>query len=369
LAVRKSDRIWIVVDDQKDVDAYCDTFNEVVEESGFGWRRLKPSEVGERLLTRTKEPIAGVLVDIDLSSEPGVKGTGLGVAQDIRAKQKSRSLPDYPLVRFANPVPVGKFVGSDPGSNDLFDLLVPKDAARKDPIGVTRRCVAVREIYDALSERRAFNEKRFAEMCGLDSKESELWSDERLFQRMQAGMAKGSGAVHVGAGAFVRTFLEPEGLLIDEDLLAIRLGIDANKSGSSWNTLLKKLDSAAYTGLGSKAFVRWWARGLEVFWYGVDREHFLQELTAAERVTKLIAHFKLKNLKVLSKPENRYWRLCTISREQGRLVPVDPRSAVSMIPAVTREPWLDPEQAALDVALMHKDDGRLDKNDLKRFKI
>jgi hypothetical protein len=273
------------------------------------------------------------------------------------------------LVRFANPVPVGKFVGSDPVSNDLFDLLVPKDAARKDALGVTRRCAALREIYDELLQRKAFNERRFSEMCGLPPKEAELWSDERLFQRMQAGMAKGSGAVHVGAGAFVRTFLEPEGLLIDEELVAVRLGIDVKASGPSWTTLLKKLDSAAYRGLGSKAFERWWARGLEMFWYGVDGEHFLQELTAADRVKKLTAHFKLKNLKALSKADNRYWRLCTISREQGRLVPIDPRNAVSMIPAVTREPWLEPEQAAVDVALMHKDDSRLDKNDLKRLKL
>ncbi|MGL9623681.1 hypothetical protein QRQ56_37585 [Bradyrhizobium sp. U531] len=363
----KTTRIWVVVDDQKDVDAYCDTFNEVVESAGFRWRRMKPSEVGEGLLSRTKEPIAGVLVDIDLSSDPGVKGTGLGIAQDIRAKQKSRLLADYPLIRFANPVPVGKFVGADPGSNDLFDLLVPKDAARKDALDVTRRCVALRELYDELSARRAFSEKRLAGMCGLTVKEFELWSDERLFQRMQAGMAKG-GAVHVGAGAFVRTFLEPEGLLIDEALVAVRLGIDVKASGPSWKTLLKKIDTAAYCGLGSKAFKRWWARGLERFWHGVDAEHFLQELTAAQRVEKLIAHFKLKSLKPLSKPNNRYWRLCTISREQGRLVPIDPQTAISMIPAVTREPWLEPEQAALDVALMHKDDGRLDKNDLKRLR-
>ncbi|MGJ5083583.1 hypothetical protein [Bradyrhizobium sp. HKCCYLS3013] len=365
----KTSRVWFVVDDQEEVDAYCDTFNEVVEESGFEWKRMNPSEVGDRLFSRTRERIAGVLVDIDLSSDPGTKGTGLGVAQDLRAKQKSGSVADYPLVRFANPVPVGRFVGADPVSNDLFDLLVSKESARKDAVAVTRRCIALTAIYDELLARRSFTEKRFSEMCGLTLKQYELWSDERLFQRMQAGMAKGAGAVHVGAGAFVRTFLEPAGLLIDEDLVAVRLGVDAIRSGASWKALLSRINSAAYRGVGSEAFNRWWARGLDAFWYSIDKESFLQELTAAERVERLCARFKLRSLVALSDSQRRFWRLCALSRERGRLVPIDPRGAISLVPAVVREPWLDPEQAALDVALMHKDDVRLDKNDLKRFAI
>jgi hypothetical protein len=216
--------------------------------------------------------IAGVLVDIDLSSE--IAGTGLGLAQDLRAKQKNQDIPDYPVVRFANPDPVRRYVGADPVSDDLFDLLEDKGRARHCPREVVNGCLAVREVYDGLAPRE-LDEAQFARICALTPDKFELWGDARFYQRVKTGLA---AALHVGAGAFVRSFLLPDGLLVGERLLAVRLGVDLGASGDAWNTLKSALDSASYRGLGAAGFERWWARGIEAFWFSVDRDAICTKL-------------------------------------------------------------------------------------------
>lgn len=366
-AVAKNSSIWFIVDDQEEVETFCASF-ESKSKGKQNWVWLKPADAEKTLLTRNnKLKIAGVLIDIDLTSDPVIKGTGLALAQGIRAKQKGKLVPDYPLVRFANPLPISRFVGSDPGSNDLFDLLTPKDDARGAPIQVVKKCAAIREVYDKFSAAPKLDQKQFAKLCGVSEAEFAVWADVRFYQRIAASLASAGGAVHVGAGNFIRSFLVPDGLLVDEELLAVRLGVKKSASSSAWKKVLKSLDGAKYTGVGSGGFERWWARGIEAFWLAADSKKFLQELTASERVKILSKHLKLKTLEAIKPGDGRYWRLCAISREANKSIPVDPRMAVKLVSTTAREPWLEPEQVSPDIALMHRNDRRLDKADLKRF--
>ena len=358
-------RTWFVVDDQPDdVKPFCASFLRETEGRSYDWRVLSPSQAGTALFGLPEDPLAGVLIDIDLSRE--ILGTGLGLAQDLRAKQKNNEIADYPIVRFANLDPVKKYVGADPVSDDLFDLFIGKDRARQYPRAIVDECIAVRMVYDIL-EPRKFTEEEFARVCGLAPERFEVWGDIRFYQRVSTRL---DAALHAGAGTYIRSFLLPDGLLIGEDLLAVRLGVDREASGQYWETLKSAFRSASYEGPGAAAFERWWARGIEAIWFSIDPGDYLHELTVTERISKLSEHFALEGLVPLQpsneSPGDRYWRLCTLSKERSRIVPVDPRNGVNLTSAVQPDPWLEPEQAALGIAAMEQGDARLAKLNLKR---
>jgi hypothetical protein len=303
------------------------------------------------------------LADIDLASSPGINGTGLGLAQDIRAHQKKRSIADYPLIRFANPNPIREYVGDDPASDDLFDLLLSKDTTREDVKSAVKKMIAIRGIYDTLNETPPSSVEAFANLCGLDEEHFEVWADDRLWAKVRLGLGA-TASVHVAAGAFLRAFLLPEGLLLSEDLLAVRLGVDRAKS-AGWSALIEEIKDIRYTGVGSDGFKRWWARGLETFWQSLDQEEYLYQRSASERVEILGGALARTDLLPIE-PDDRYWRLCALSQLQGEIRPIDPQHSVLLVQRVTPEPWIEPEQAAFDVAAMYKTDPRVDPKELAR---
>ena len=129
-------RTWFVVDDQLEEVERSALVSGLKARGTVRLDKVSPRDAVNTLFHRSKIPIAGAMVDIDLSAE--IAGTGLGLAQDLRARQKNEEIPDYPVVCFANPDPVKKYVGADPVSDDLFDLLVSKICARENPRGRQR---------------------------------------------------------------------------------------------------------------------------------------------------------------------------------------------------------------------------------------
>ena len=119
---------------------------------------------------------------------------------------------------------------------------------------------------------------------------------------------------------------------LGERLLAIRLGVDLEASGDAWNALKSALGQASYSGLGAEGFDRWWARGIEAFWFSIDPESHPHQLTVSERASRLKTRPGLERVVALElseeSPGDRYWRVCTLSKEKGRFLPLDPRYAV-----------------------------------------
>ncbi len=126
-------RTWIIVDDQlSEAETFAASFERAAPMEGYASKAMQAADAQQFLLNDSGDGIAGVLVDVDLSSDGKVIGTGLGLAQNLRAAQKNKKSKtlDYPLIRFANPDPVWQYVGDDPASDDLFDLLISKVFAR-----------------------------------------------------------------------------------------------------------------------------------------------------------------------------------------------------------------------------------------------
>lgn len=359
---------WLFVDDN---EVAARSFAAKLSQSDrFIITPVLPQKARDLLLSGRADP-DGVLMDIDLSEVPGENGTGLGLAQDIRAKQKSGVVREFPIVRFARREPVARNVGGDPASDDLFDLKIEKEKVKVEDFDVVSRLQGVQEVYEKLAEVPKLTDEVVERFLGLDRDHLDAWSHPDFHDRLASGRQV---AVHVAAGLFLRAFILVSGLLIDEDLLSVRLGVDKNRSGSAWSKLLEKLEPFRYKGVSCAAFPRWWAHGLNNWWLDLSPESSpLSALTIDERMEEVKHKLGIHGIEPLIMPEispgSKPWRLCALSLENDHplMVPIDPESSVRMTQHIDFPVWVDPAYAALGPALRARDDRRLNQGDLLRL--
>ena len=358
---------WVFVDDQREE---AQAFAQELSRDAIEVQVIDPGQAKETLLTAKDTP-GGVLIDVDLSNFVGEHGTGPGIAQDIRVKQRAHEVEEFPIVRFAGLEPIRKSILGDPASDDLFDLKIPKEALReKGPVYIVELLRGVSLVYKALKDIGKATDDSLLPLLGLSA---EAWDrtghsgfSDRLLSSLQV-------ATHVAAGTFIRSFLLPPGLLIDERLLAVRLGVDAVASGKAWPDLLKSVPFS-YVGVGHEAFPRWWARGLDEWWFNaIGQDEPLSSLDAKTRVALLGERAGFKDLTPLSLPHgsagSKPWRHCSLSAEEAppRFLPLDPSESVRLTGRVDLPPWVDPAYAALGPALQARDDFRRNRSDLDRL--
>lgn len=360
---------WIFVDDNLTA---AESFRDALSggDTPLAVRILAPSEAQKALLTG-QISARGVLMDVDLSGEAGVYGTGLGLAQDIRAKQKSGNVAEFPVIRFANRAPVQKNVGGDPASDDLFDDKIEKTEVGADLGEVQRRMTAAEAIYaglDQIEERGA--EDGLLAFLGLTAAAAEDWLHPAFLSRLVDGHVQ---ATHVAAGTFCRTCLYASGLMVDKSLLLLRLGISQTLGADQWAAVEGFARPFAYSGAGSDEMERWWARGLEEAWYGLARAEDALAMTDVEhRVAVLSDVLQIalpRHESPRTSPGSRPWRWCALNQEKApvELVGVDPRFGVRMTARGETPPWMDPLMVSYGQAIRERDP-RLNQADLVRLK-
>lgn len=328
---------------------------------------LKVAPIGAKgaaaAISATNFSPSGVLMDVDLANEAGSQQTGPGMAQDIRVAQQKKALPSFPIVRFSLREKVLENIGHDSSSDDVFDLKIEKDGlSRPDARSAAQaKLIGVRELYDSLEEGA-----ELLKILGLTEEQWCEWGSTSFQSDFDIG-----DRVHLKAAPLVRMITHP-GLLISEDMLSVRLGVDQVNS-KGWKILVEELAPYAYRGVANGCFTRWWARGIEDWWQEkVRADTPLAGSTIVQRIELLSAI--TADLVPLAMPKgslgDRPWRYCLLSNDaQQQLIPVDPARAVKVRPRSTMPSWLDPLYAALGVALQNRDDPRLDKEDLKRLQI
>lgn len=357
---------WIFVDDAPEEAA---AFAAALTSTGkIKVDVLGPKAAREQLLTGAVLP-GGVLMDVDLSNAVDEHGTGPGIAQDLRVKQRSGAIREFPIVRFAGADRVRKNILGDPTSDDLFDAKIPKERLHAAIDTVCTQLAGVEAVYRALAAAKTANPMRLEGLVGLDKERWQAYGHPVFEQRV---IGSSEHSIHVAAGIFLKSFLYPAGLLIDEPLLAVRLGIDAEKS-SSYAKLRDSL-GFVYTGAASTEYRRWWARALDDWWFtSVDSTSPPSSLTADVRVRLLSDRLGIEGLIPLQMPAesagSKPWRLCTLhlEKEPAEIIPVDPAESVRMTGYADASVWQDPQYAALQIALGSRHDARLNAADLAKL--
>ncbi|MFG6666048.1 hypothetical protein ACGK9R_02965 [Halomonas sp. HNIBRBA4712] len=364
-----SNNPWIFVDDLP--DEAISFSNNLKRGKSIDIEFMSPRDARNKLLVELCEP-SGVLMDVDLSSAAGEKGSGPGIAQDIRVKQKRGEAPEYPIVRFSRLDKVNLNIKGDPTSDDLFDLKRQKEEVVEDAESFLSELLGVQSIYADFKSIGNWEALTVDQVFGLSSESFAAWGDSLLWRKIFSS----SGSVHVAAGWLLRTFILPTGLLIDEENLALRLGIDLEKSGEAWRDLIPKLSAFKYEGLGADFFPRWWSRGLDEWWFqNINTEAPLIATEARKRVERLSDKFLLDGIECVRMPPGSpgscpwvFCELSLLSEGSSRKVPVDPSQGVRFYNDNNYPNWVDTAYVSLKVALQNKHDKRLDEENLERLR-
>jgi CheY-like chemotaxis protein len=367
-----NENVWIFIDDRKE-DA--EIFAEKLESTGLiKIEVMSPAFARIELLQNFREP-AGVLMDVDLSAIAGELGTGPGIAQDIRTKQKARNAREFPIIRFSAADPTARNITGDPSSDDLFELKVLKEFVKVNPELIASQLIGAREVYDSLIDISTNIDHlgdRANKLFGVNNGAFPTWIHEGLLTRVLTGATH---APHVAANIFFRLFLMPTGLLIDRSVLSVRLGISENESGDAWLELLTMLNKAKYSGAGAASFERWWTRGVDDWWFDtIDKSAPLSGKTASERVDLITNKTGLTNLRAIQSKaalsDTRFWRHCKLALEKmpPEYIPVDPSDSVRIISQSDLSSWIEPFSASPKLAFQNKSDPRLNQKDLARLR-
>jgi hypothetical protein len=240
-----------------------------------------------------------------------------------------------PIVRLCAAQVFQDYLQGDDSTADIFDLGFDKEMVGDIAPLARAKLAVLPELYAAVQvapEDPAVAAQRL--LCV----ETEHY--ERLHSRFRAALeAELTRKPHEAVSFIIRQLFEPPGLLIREELLAIRLGVDTARS-DGWDRLKKYFAPARYVGVACNGFRRWWmdlvlSRGAQ------PGSPPLFRLSAVERVAALDkAGFRdlVALIPTPESPGDRPW-LLSVSDDPALRLPVDPRHAFILSTPVS--PWLD----------------------------
>ncbi|HRD81357.1 MAG TPA: hypothetical protein PLL53_11410 [Saprospiraceae bacterium] len=198
----------------------------------------------------------------------------------------------------------------DSTGHDLFDEVYEKMEFTKRHESVVNELNSLAEAYKDIQ-----NETPTWDSIFRISKETEL--DVRLVNGLATLIE--NKVPHVFVRFLLNEIIKKPGILIDEYILAARLGVDKDRS-SDWQSLLDKVinPNMKYSGLLSTGWSRWWADGLIQWWKADISPQHPQLLGAGQRVALLKKQTGFENLMPAGKlkfcASDEYWTVCVATK-------------------------------------------------------
>lgn len=246
----------------------------------------------------------GVLLDLKLQFSDGenkIKYIGADLAQSIRNDVKTGKVRDLPIFLCStDPLMLGML---DRTSYDVFDLKYTKADFSSKPNIKSELISFVYAYIKLLKDRRI--------KTVLEKETTE--NDELVALQIELNKCS---TPHEIVYLIQHAVINCNGLLLDEDLLAIRLGVDHQKSKDWLKFKEKVLSEFKYRGILNECRERWWKADILEWW----RENFgksLKIMSADERVEIIKQKFELSDIIPLALPKhhqfNTFWYRCRIS--------------------------------------------------------
>lgn len=300
----------------------------------------------------------GILLDLRLNDFPNQNQRiacfgGTSLAQEIRTWQKERTFKNLPIVLFS----ANDKKSLDHTAKDLFDICIDKSSVNFKTIPIFRnKMLALAEGYKRINERPAANDYLGIERNEIDPvllSELEELKDE---------------PTHILARFIISELLMKQGLLINEFVLAARLGLDIEQS-HDWQKLKEILcQKASYKGVFNEGWPRWWMYKIQDWWDEIAPSGlYLRSTSAAKRVEIIKKETGIKDLVPAEKIEktrsDEYWTICA-----GCNRPLDPIDGLLVAGQDNLFSWQEPEYVSVEAALNreNKDEGWKDIAEIER---
>lgn len=316
------------------------------------------------------EDVGGVILDFRLDMKSNeIEGEkerasyrAASIAQEIRSLGTEGKIEEMPLVLWSLSRRYKKSYSPDETAHDLFDLTSTKDklseteGAQRMAIRLTSLATGYDELRQVIDENR--KRKRFTyKLLGLE--ESPDFLDQRIVTYFDNRSAL---PIHEYARFILRKVLDHTRPLVDEAVLAARLGVD-NKQSEDWGDLLDQLEQARYEGPFREGWPRWWWSWVSDWWKNEVTDKSLKRLSAEVRVDHLSESLNLDGLVAAQPIEEKYsTRFWTVCEYYGG--PLDPTDGLRA-QARNLEPWMDRPYISKKAALKRK--GEVDPLDDGRF--
>jgi len=324
-----------------------------------------PKPFGRQIKNLIPGEYDGLILDLrlDIKVNGGERADykAFAFAQEYRTLTTDGKVTDIPIILITTDHKFASLYLRDNTSHDLIDYYFIKEEV-PDQLSIGDMLVDFAKGYKKLNEINSLGRKRLIE--GL-SCSAPLFLDDRCGSRF--GVKK--HPTHDYAGFIFKKIIQHPGLLIDENTLAARLGVDITNS-PDWQKLLGALGGECeYKGVFGYAWKRWWGSFVEDWWKEkVKSKEFLQHLSAEKRVEILMQRFDLPHLNA-AKPisegySTSYWTIC----EQSRL-PLDPVDGIVIDEPDEPQPWQNRRYISISAALENGKGAKFQPHVLEKERI
>jgi hypothetical protein len=245
------------------------------------------------------------------SEENLVKYSAEALAQHLRFLATEKVLKkDIPIVLCSMNHGFKSHYKRDSTGHDLFDEVYEKMEFTEHHSLVVNELQSLVEAYKTLQTGKS----TWNSILGVSN---EIALDVRLVNNLATLIE--NMVPHVLVRFLLNEVVKKPGVLIDEYILAARLGI--NKEGSSdWQNFLDKVinPKIKYSGLLSTGWNRWWADRLVQWWKAEISSQHPQLLSAGQRVALLKKQTGLENLIPAEKLKfcvsDEFWTVCVATK-------------------------------------------------------
>lgn len=299
-----------------------------------------------------KKDIDGIILDHKLEEFITEGGThlnfrGTSIAQEIRNRQKSTeqayTLKDFPVVLLSATDNIVKSL--DNTGKDLFDLIISKDelnnALYLENIENLKSCY---NAYLKINETRNLDKILGNDIKNIDFRFSDYYETNLKLK-----------PTHEVAMFLLKELILKKGVLINESVLAARLGVNITNS-ADWTNLKKELKNTEYSGIYSSSHERWWMPLVEQWWKSISKEN-LKSLSSKDRIKIIKEKYNfsdLNEIELLPRAKSRYfWTIC-----YGSLQPIDEIDGVVIANQTNLYTWQEVEYVSINEALTRENINR-----------
>jgi len=297
-----------------------------------------PKKYSDQMDELTKSDFNGLILDWRLDLIPVIEGKSVGyrasiLAQGVRSTASEKHILEIPIVLLTTFDRFQKSYEKDETSHDLFDKIYIKDDIGKQPQQISKELCALVKGYRRIIAAR---NKRFPFYKILNLEEQ--YADILDIRMQEIFPADNSKPAHKYAQIIIKELIDVPGPLIDELILAARLGVDIEKSGDWEKLKVTFLDAFSYKGPFGEVWPRWWSILLEKWWETLEgNSEPLPFLNAEKRVEILRNNTNLEALLPAKSIEkgysSKFWTICQVRKK-----PLDPIDGF-MLQSGENFPW------------------------------
>jgi hypothetical protein len=305
----------------------------------------------------------GIILDLNLEENKNPENhklsryKGSTLAQEIRNLSKSGKVKETPIILLSATKNLNSLF--DETNKDLFDLIISKESLTgKDEFETNiRKLEAIAQGYLVLS-----NERNASEIMAKNLENEDI----RFLSEIEYQLSKPSHSI---SNFFIKEILEKNGILISEEILFARLGVDVIASKKEDISKIKVIFSESlYAGIFSGGWNRWWMSKIEKFWKNISENKTLRSLDAEERVSLLNEKFKLTLKASELDPKSKSLKFWTICQGSGR--PIDNVDGLLVARQQKTYPWQDKVYISFEEALKPTNkDAWQDVNENEKVKL